>query len=147
RNGVAKRLIGMSGMSAPAEADFQAIEAVVAATERGRSFLAEYARRAHHDDAARLVSAIERLEARAAPAEAERARQRQQAERTTELLQHLREVLKDLRQLADARLRVRALEARPPGSAPARTGGLESRFAALVRLDEQEIESGLKLFG
>lgn len=52
--------------SSPAlqQADYEAIESTLMATARGRSFLAEYARRARGSDNARLLQAIERLEAR-----------------------------------------------------------------------------------
>lgn len=52
--------------SSPAlqQADYEAIESTLMATARGRLFLAEYARRARGSDNARLLTAIERLEAR-----------------------------------------------------------------------------------
>lgn len=52
--------------SSPAlqQADYEAIESTLMATARGRSFLAEYARRARGSDNARLLAAIARLEAR-----------------------------------------------------------------------------------
>ncbi len=52
--------------SSPAlqQADYEAIETALMATARGRAFLAEYARRARGSDNARLLAAIERLEAR-----------------------------------------------------------------------------------
>ncbi|KAF2988945.1 hypothetical protein OGR47_18090 [Methylocystis sp. MJC1] len=55
--------------SSPAlqHADYEAIETTLMATARGRSFLAEYARRARGSDNARLLAAIERLEARLDP--------------------------------------------------------------------------------
>jgi hypothetical protein len=46
------------------QADYEAIESTLMATARGRLFLAEYARRARGSDNARLLAAIERLEAR-----------------------------------------------------------------------------------
>lgn len=52
--------------SSPAlqQADYEAIESTLMATARGRSFLAEYARRARGSDNARLLAAIDRLKAR-----------------------------------------------------------------------------------
>jgi len=133
----------------PTEADFEAIEAVVTNTARGRWFLAEYARRRREEDAERILAAIDRLELRAARGEVDRTRQRLESERAAEIVRQLAEVLKDLRPLADARVRARAVEARAnePGREPAKSGGLEQRFAALVKLDEQDLEDGLKLFG
>ena len=45
------------------EADYEAIEAAVMETNRGRWFLAEYARRNRHADTKMLLTAIDRLEA------------------------------------------------------------------------------------
>jgi chemotaxis protein CheZ len=45
------------------EADYEAIEAAVVETNRGRWFLAEYARRNRHADTKMLLTAIDRLEA------------------------------------------------------------------------------------
>ncbi|WP_330083617.1 hypothetical protein [Methylocystis iwaonis] len=52
--------------SSPAlqQADYEALESALMATARGRAFLAEYVRRARGSDNARLLAAIERLEAR-----------------------------------------------------------------------------------
>ena len=47
----------------PAEADFDAACAALMATERGRLFLSEYARRKRHADMQMVVSALERVEA------------------------------------------------------------------------------------
>ena len=47
----------------PAEADFDAAYAALMATERGRLFLSEYARRKRHADMQMVVSALERVEA------------------------------------------------------------------------------------
>jgi len=47
----------------PAEADFDAACAALMATERGRLFLSEYARRNRHADTQMVVSALERVEA------------------------------------------------------------------------------------
>ncbi|MDE3176369.1 MAG: hypothetical protein KGM15_09740, partial [Pseudomonadota bacterium] len=64
------------------EAEFAAIEAAVRETEKGRAFLAEYARRQRVGDLARLLAAIERIEAQAMQGEVERARRRLESERT-----------------------------------------------------------------
>ncbi len=55
---------------APSEMDFEAIHAALLASERGRGFLAEYARRNRHADTAQVLAAIDRLVA-AAQADAE----------------------------------------------------------------------------
>jgi hypothetical protein len=47
----------------PDDADYDALHAEIAATERGRNFLREYTRRHSHADARRLVGTISRLEA------------------------------------------------------------------------------------
>ncbi len=62
-------------------------------------------------------------------------------------MRQLAEVLKDLRPLADARLRARAMEEAETRRETVKAGGLERRFAGLVALDEQDLEGGLKLFG
>src|SRR5215831_18365811 len=53
------------------EADYEAIEAAVVETNRGRWFLAEYARRNRHADTKMLLTAIDRLEAAIARTKAE----------------------------------------------------------------------------
>jgi chemotaxis protein CheZ len=50
---------------APSETDFEAIHAALLASERGRWFLAEYARRNRHSDTAQVLAAIDRLVASA----------------------------------------------------------------------------------
>jgi chemotaxis regulatin CheY-phosphate phosphatase CheZ len=52
---------------APGMADYDAISAAVMATDRGRWFLAEYARRNRHADTAEVLAAIEHLAATARP--------------------------------------------------------------------------------
>jgi hypothetical protein len=126
------------------EADFEAIESAVMETERGRSFLSEFARRRRAEDATRVLAAIDRLEARAVRGDVERARQRLESERAAEVVRQLGEVLKELRPLADARLRSRTMATRPQIG---KSGGLEHRFAALVELDGQDIDDEVKLFG
>jgi hypothetical protein len=129
------------------EAEFAAIHSVIMGAERGRRFLVEFARRRRAEDASRLLEAVDRIEAHAVRADVERARQRLEAERAAELVRELAQVLKDLRPLADARLRARALEEAEPRRQTGKAGGLERRFAGLVALDEQDMEGGLKLFG
>jgi hypothetical protein len=131
------------------DADFESIESTVTATERGRWFLAEFARRRRVEDAARVLAAIDRLEARAMRGEIEWARLRVESDRAAEVIRQLAQVLKDLRPLAEARGYARAL-AKRGGDAPKASGkprGLEQRFAALVELDAQDLEDELKLFG
>jgi hypothetical protein len=53
-----------SAPPSPGEADYEAICAAVLATERGRWFLSEYARRNRQADTAELLAAIERIAAR-----------------------------------------------------------------------------------
>src|SRR5437588_3510122 len=53
-----------SALPSPGEADYEAICAAVFATERGRWFLSEYARRNRQADTADLVVAIERIASR-----------------------------------------------------------------------------------
>jgi hypothetical protein len=131
------------------EADFESIESAVMETARGRWFLAEFGRRRRIEDAARVLAALDRLEARAMRGEIERARLRVESERAAEVIRQLAQVLKDLRPLAEARGRSNILAKRsaPAGRQGGRAGGLEHRFAALVELDGQDLESELKLFG
>jgi len=132
------------------ESDFAAIESVIKGTERGRLFLAEVGRRRRADDAARILAAIERIEARMAHGDSERARQRLESERAKEIVGQLAVVLKDLRPLADAQVRARTLAARDgaaEGPAQEKSGGLKRRFAALVELDGQALHEDVKLFG
>jgi len=56
----------MANLPVPApisEADYEAIEAAVMETARGRWFLAEYARRNRHADTTMLLKALDRIEA------------------------------------------------------------------------------------
>jgi hypothetical protein len=151
---VADSIEGRPGLTPPlhkelTEADFEAIESALMTTDRGRSFLAEFARRRRVEDAARVLAAIDRLEARAVRGEVERARQKVESERAAEIIRQLADVLKDLRPLADARVRSETMAARavmvrhPEG----KSKGLEQRFAALVALDSQNLDDEIKLFG
>src|ERR1700722_12577125 len=62
---MANELLALSEILArlPDEADFDAASAALMATERGREFLAEYARRNRHADTQMVVSALARVEA------------------------------------------------------------------------------------
>ncbi len=125
-------------MSTPLpKAEFAAIAAAVMETDKGRRFLVDFARRQRADDVARILAALERIEARALRGEVERAR-RLESERTGEIVG----------QLADARARAGILSAREEVEPPrSRKGGLEHRFAALVQLDAHDLESGFTRFG
>lgn len=130
------------------ETEFAAIEATVRATGRGRAFLAEFARRQRADDVARILAALDRIEAHSRQGDVEWARRRLEADRVGEIFSQLADVLKDLRPIADARVRAGMLTSREPAEAPRpRKGGLEHRFAALVQLDEQDLESRFKRLG
>ena len=126
-------------MSTPlTKAEFAAIAAAVMETDKGRRFLVDFARRQRAEDVARILAALERIEARALQGEVERARRRLESERTGEIVD----------QRADARARAGILSAREEVEPPRpRKGGLEHRFAALVQLDEQDLESGFTRFG
>ncbi len=126
------------------DGEFEAIAAVLTATQRGRRFLEEYARRRRDEDVTRLIAAAERIEAQAGAGQAERERGRQEAERAAEMARQLAEALKELRPLAAARMRANALEARAADEGSA----LERRFAALVALEDSlDRAIGLKLSG
>jgi hypothetical protein len=73
--------------------DFERVESAVMETERGRWFLAEFARRVRAEDAERILAAIDRLEARMAEAQAAEARARLDADRATDLLREIADVL------------------------------------------------------
>ncbi len=122
--------------------EFDAIEFCLAASERGRRFLAEYARRRRVEDSFRILAVIDRIEARSLRSEVDRARERLESERVAEVARQLAEVLRELRPVADARTRARAME-----QAPASVTPLERRFAALVKLDNDDAEEGFKRFG
>jgi len=134
--------IAAEGASAAPDTDFDAIETCLASSERGRRFLDEYARRRRVEDSQRILAAIDRIEARSLRGEIDRVRERLESERVAEVARQLSDVLKELRPVAEARTRARAMEEAPPGVTP-----LERRFAALVRLDNEDAAQGLKLFG
>jgi hypothetical protein len=122
--------------------DFETIEAAVMETERGRWFLAEFARRRHADDIARLLAAIDRLEARAVLADAGQARARLEADRAVSLLADLASLLRDLRPSGDPRA-----PRRPAMLGAIAAGELERRLAALAQLDGLDVETKLNLLG
>ncbi len=119
-------------------ADFDAIEAAVMETERGRWFLAEFARRRRAEDNGRVLAAIDRLEARVLEADAAEARARLDADRAARLLGEVAALVRDLRPPGEAR------ELPPPSARSAE--GLEARLAALVELDSLDVETKLNLF-
>jgi chemotaxis regulatin CheY-phosphate phosphatase CheZ len=64
-----RRDIAMAGLPVPSpapisDADYEAIEAAVVETTRGRWFLAEYARRNRHAETTGLIDALQRIEAK-----------------------------------------------------------------------------------
>ena len=89
------------GASPAPDAEFEAIESCLAASERGRRFLAEYARRRRVEDSLRIMAAIDRIEARSLRGEIDRVRERMEAERVAEVARQLADVLKELRPVAD----------------------------------------------
>jgi hypothetical protein len=131
-------------------ADYEALEAAVMETERGRWFLAEFVRRRRAEDTARILTAINRLEARVAEADAAEARTRLEADRAARLLGELAALLRDLRPLRETRAPP-SFAALPtpdaPEAAPRNAGGeLEARLAALAKLDALDVEKKLDLF-
>jgi hypothetical protein len=128
------------GLSA---ADFDSVEAAVMETERGRWFLAEFARRIRAEDAQRILSAIDRLEERMAEAEAAEARARLDADRAADLLREISGLLAQMR--PDDGLRglppplAKLLSHSPPERRSPPTldalSELEKRLSALARLE------------
>jgi hypothetical protein len=113
-----------------AHEDFEAIEAAVMETVRGRWFLGEFARRRWAEDTARIIAAIERMESRTREVAAAEARARAEAARSSTLLRAIAEMLNDWRSRAAAD----------------RAGDLETRLAALAKLDSLDSEAKLRLF-
>ena len=134
-------------MPAPPEgispADFEAIEDAVMETERGRWFLAEFIRRRRAEDTERILTAIERLEARTTHAEAAEERSRIVADRAASILGELAFLMRELRSRGEGR----ALSPSPALAARSAAGELEARLAALADLDALDVEKKLKLFG
>jgi hypothetical protein len=140
---------GLSG------ADFERVEAAVMETERGRWFLAEFARRIRAEDAERILAAIDRLEARMAEAQAAEARARLDADRAADLLREISNLLGQLR--PDDGFRAlppplaRLLSNSPPErrSPPAleALGELEKRLSALARLEGLSDDEKLNWLG
>ncbi len=129
---------------AASDAEFVAIEAALSATDRGRRFLAEFARRRRAEESARILAAIDLVESRTLRGEIDRLRERLEAERVADVARQLGEVLKELRPVAEARARKREMEKHDPAAS---VTPLERRFAALVQLDGQDLKAGLKQFG
>src|SRR5271169_5982360 len=135
--------------------DFDAIEAAVMETERGRWFLDEFARRRRAEDTARVLASIDRLEARMAEAHAAEAQARLEAGHAADLLRELAEILRQVRPemgaLASraplARLPPSAVAERKPPPPAAKLGELEGRLAALARLDALDDEKKLNWLG
>ena len=135
--------------------DFERVEAAVMETERGRWFLAEFARRVRAEGAQRILSAIDRLEARMAEAQASEARERLDADRAADLLREISDLLAWLRPDDGfrglppplARLLTRSPpEPRSPPTLEA-LGELEKRLSALARLDSLSDDEKLNWLG
>jgi hypothetical protein len=124
-------------------ADFETIEDAVMETERGRWFLAEFIRRRRAEDTTLILAAIDRLEARAARADAAEARTRLEADRVAGILAELATLLRELGFQGEAR----ALPRSTGPTTRSAAGELEARLAALVELDALDVEKKLKLFG
>ena len=125
------------------EADFELIEAAVRETARGRWFLDEFARRMRAADAARILGAIDRLEARVAAVQTADEEARLNVERAVALLASLAEFVRAARGGG-------ALEpqAQSPDAAAlsAPKGEVEARLSALAMLDRLSVADKLKLF-
>jgi hypothetical protein len=144
---------------AVSEADYDSVEQAVMETERGRWFLAEFARRRRAEDTARILAAIDRLEARVAEADASETLARLEADRVANLLREMSTLIRNFHSVEEGRARPAAsANSFPPlltANAPARratsafdiAGELETRLAALVQLAALDDESKLKLFG
>jgi hypothetical protein len=122
--------------------DFDAIEAAVMETARGRWFLAEYARQCRADDTMRSLRAIERLEASYTRIRDEEARIAASAERAAAAVRQFLEFLRagagaepsavaSTPEIVDARDHP-ALAAATRSAGP---GSLEARLAALAEID------------
>jgi hypothetical protein len=136
------------------ETDFEAIEAAVLETARGRWFLAEYARRCRAREAERILSAVDRLEGAAEAARAQEAGARRDAERAAELVRQLAELVRAVKDgglVAGSAAAATEPQTGPPPAAsaaksPAR-GSLEARLQALVSFDRLPLAQKLELLG
>ena len=124
--------------------EFETIQQTLTATERGKGFLDEFARRQRAQEADRLLNALERIESYSARLELERTRQRRDSERAAQTATALADLLKELHLMTQARRAAQTLNER---AGPLKPTALEKRFNALVHLDSQEFESNFKLFG
>jgi len=109
------------GMS---EADYEAIEAAVVETVRGRWFLAEFARRSRVDEMRQMLDAVARLE------QVVREQHAQPADPSIRLLvQRLKEVAQSLDRMV----------------AEMRVGGLDERFCAGIESQARAVSGLLRL--
>ena len=125
-------------------ADFEAIEAAVMETARGRWFLQEFARRRRAEATDEILAVLARIESRAAAREMREAEARRDAARAAAILAESLQ-----------KLNAFALDAAPFASLPALThapaeppaGELDRRLSALQALDDLDTAAKLKLFG
>jgi hypothetical protein len=135
----------------PPDADFETIEAAVMETERGRWFLAEFARRVRAREAGHLLRALDRLERLLLRTRAEEARASASARQATNLA----------RELADLLARVTVEGGRPllksseagdeQREAPRRRGApaigsIEARLLALADIEGLPVAQRLDVF-
>jgi len=121
------------------EGDFERIEAAVRETERGRWFLDEFARRVRAAEGARVASALDRLEARAALGQAAEDETRNHIQRVVSMLAALVECL-------NAREEKPAVERPGVNALAAPRSGAEARLDAFALLDALSVADKLKLF-
>jgi chemotaxis protein CheZ len=105
------------------EADYEAIEAAVVETNRGRWFLAEYARRNRHADTKMLLTAIDRLEAAI------------RGERTAESVDRIRFDLVEMAK-AIARTKAEIAAIKPDGEQPGKFGEATEELDSIVGATE-----------
>jgi chemotaxis regulatin CheY-phosphate phosphatase CheZ len=105
------------------EADYEAIEAAVVETNRGRWFLAEYARRNRHADTRMLLTAIDRLEAAI------------RGERTAESVDRIRFDLVEMAK-AIARTKAEIAAIKPDGEQPGKFGEATEELDSIVGATE-----------
>jgi chemotaxis regulatin CheY-phosphate phosphatase CheZ len=115
---------GLPSASAIDPAEYAAIESTIGATERGRWFLAEHARRARADEMQTILGAIERLERTMA------------ADRATEAVGSLRGDLADMAE-AIRRTKAEITALSVPGADQTRLASASQALDAIVRATEQ----------
>jgi hypothetical protein len=115
---------GLPSAHAIDPAEYAAIESTIGATERGRWFLAEHARRARADEMQTVLSAIERLE------------RRMLADRATEAVGSLRGDLADMAE-AIHRTKAEITALSVPGADQTRLASASQALDAIVRATEQ----------